>query len=149
MKDCIDIKIYYEDTDCGGVVYYGKYLAYLERARIVFLERRGVSLVGLMKKGIYFVVTNATISYHMPARYGDTISVYSEIEAITPATITFSHEVLKKNTENLLVTSSVKLACVNSHTKPIRLKSNILEALNPKNADEIVMRRRKSATGKA
>ncbi len=129
MKDRIDIKIYYEDTDCGGVVYYGKYLTYFERARTEFLESNGVSLAELMREGIYFVVTHVDIRYHMPAKYADIISVYSTVENMTPITITFSHKVLKKDTDNLLVTSSVKLACVNSHMKPRRMKSNILEAL--------------------
>jgi acyl-CoA thioester hydrolase len=67
----MEIKIYYEDTDCGGVVYYANYLKYFERARTHYLEERGLSVAGLMKEGTVFVVVHAEVDYRSPARYGD------------------------------------------------------------------------------
>jgi acyl-CoA thioester hydrolase len=129
MSDCIDVKIYYEDTDCGGVVYYGKYLTYLERARTEFLEERDVRLVELMKEGIHFVVVNVNISYKTPARYGDILAVCSEVVEMSNATITFGHRIFKKATEVVIATASVKLACIGKNMKPQRINSAIVSAL--------------------
>ncbi len=129
MSDCIDIKIYYEDTDCGGVVYYGKYLGYLERARTEYLEDREVSLVELMKKGVYFVVVNVDINYKTPAKYGDILAVCSEVLDMTNATITFGHKIFKKATKSVVAIASVKLACIGKNMKPQRMNSAIVNAL--------------------
>ena len=67
----MEVRIYYEDTDCGGVVYYGNYLKYFERARTQYLEERGLSVAELMKEGTVFVVVHAEVDYRSPARYGD------------------------------------------------------------------------------
>ena len=67
----MEIRIYYEDTDCGGVVYYANYLKYFERARTQYLEERGLSVAGLMNEGTVFVVVHAEVDYRSPARYGD------------------------------------------------------------------------------
>ena len=58
-EDRIEVKVYYEDTDCGGVVYYANYFRYFERARTEYLEQRGVSLKGLMENGVCFVVVRS------------------------------------------------------------------------------------------
>lgn len=129
MKDCIDIKIYYEDTDCGGVVYYGKYLGYLERARTEYLEDRGIRLVDLMSEGVHFVVVHVDIDYKMPARYGDLISVCSEVSVMTPATITFDHTITGKDRDGLIAVASVKLACIGNNMKPQKIKSSVTDAL--------------------
>jgi acyl-CoA thioester hydrolase len=122
----IDIRIYYEDTDCGGVVYYGKYLAYLERARTAYLEGRGINLSALMAEGIYFVVVHVDIKYHRPARYGDIITVQSVVERSTPATITFRHKVIRKACGTDIATATVKLACVGGEgMKPRRLPEGV------------------------
>ena len=71
----MDIRIYYEDTDCGGGVYYGNYLKYFERARTQYLEERGLSVAGLMKEGTVFVVVHAEVDYRSPARYGDRLII--------------------------------------------------------------------------
>ncbi|MEE9523841.1 MAG: YbgC/FadM family acyl-CoA thioesterase [Thermodesulfovibrionales bacterium] len=129
MSDCIDIKMYYEDTDCGGVVYYGKYLGYLERARTEYLEDRKVSLVALMKDGVHFVVVNVDINYKTPAKYGDVLAVCSEVVDMTNATITFGHKIFKKATETVVATASVKLACIGKNMRPKRISSAIVNAL--------------------
>jgi acyl-CoA thioester hydrolase len=125
MIDNIDIRIYYEDTDCGGVVYYGKYLTYLERARTTYLESKGVSLAELMGQGVLFTVANVEIKYHSPARYGETITIFSKIIKITPASITFEHKITKKDTDIIISTSMVKLACVDRNMKILRLKDKL------------------------
>jgi acyl-CoA thioester hydrolase len=125
MKDQIDIRIYYEDTDCGGVVYYGKYLTYLERARTTYFESSGLSLAQLMAQGVLFAVVNVEIKYHSPAKYADIITVFSKIVKITSASITFEHKIIRKETDTLISTSFVKLACVDRNMKILRLKEKL------------------------
>lgn len=130
MKDHIDIKVYYEDTDCGGVVYYGKYLGFLERARTEYLEDRGIRLVDLMREGIYFVVAHVDIRYHASGRYGDILTVSSEVSDVTAVTVTFLHRIFRKDEPGKdLVTATVKLACVGKEMKPERMAAHIVKAI--------------------
>ena len=111
------------------MVYYGKYLGFLERARTEYLEGRGIKLVELMNEGIYFVVVHVDVTYKMPARYGEILSVSSEIVDVTVASITFNHRIIRKDTDNLIATASVKLACIGAHMKPQRINKNIIDVL--------------------
>ncbi len=135
MEDSIEIRIYYEDTDCGGVVYYANYLKYFERARTEFLEKRGVSLRKLMAEGVYFVVIEAVLNYHSPGRYGDVLVVRAAITDRGPATLLFSHEVRRRDSGDLLVSGRVKLATVSEGMRPVRLPESILKVLD--NADAV------------
>ena len=92
----MEIKIYYEDTDCGGVVYYANYLKYFERARTQYLEMRGVSVSGLMNEGTVFVVVRAELDYRSPARYGDTLLIDTVVSDLSAASMTFAHVVKEK-----------------------------------------------------
>ena len=78
----IDKKIYYHDTDAGGVVYYAKYLEHLEEARFEFCLSKGVSMVESAKAGAIFPVVHFEIDYKLPARYGDAIRIFTSIEKI-------------------------------------------------------------------
>lgn len=71
MNAILELKIYYEDTDASGVVYYANYLRYFEHARIEFLAQRGVNICNLVNKGIIFVVADVTAKFHSPAKLGD------------------------------------------------------------------------------
>lgn len=70
-----DLRIYYEDTDCGGVVYYANYLKYFERARTHCLEARGVAVSAQLQEGTQFVVVHAELDCRSPARYGDVLTI--------------------------------------------------------------------------
>jgi acyl-CoA thioester hydrolase len=129
MSHTILVKIYYEDTDCGGVVYYANYLRYFERARTEFLESRGVSLKALMEEGIYFVVAEAELKYKAPGRYGDVLAVGTSAARTGPASIIFSHNVCREITGEGLVEATVKLVCVGSDMKPVKLRKDIMEAV--------------------
>ena len=67
----MEVRIYYEDTDCGGVVYYANYLKYFERARTHFLEEHGLSVSGLIQQGTEFRVTKAEVAYRSAAVHGE------------------------------------------------------------------------------
>ncbi len=135
MIHTLKIRMYYEDTDCGGVVYYANYLRYVERARTEFFESRGVSLRALMDEGIYFVVAEAALKYLSPGRYGDILVIETTVEKVGPASIVFRHSVIRDNTGEKLVEATVKLGCVGQDMKPLRLRQNILEAVTK--SDEI------------
>jgi acyl-CoA thioester hydrolase len=123
------VKIYYEDTDCGGVVYYANYLKYIERARTEFLESKGVSLKKLMQDGIYFIVTEATLKYIAPGRYGDILAIETTIDKTGPASISFRHQILRGETDEKLVEATVRLGCVGQEMKPLKLKQELMEAI--------------------
>ncbi len=129
MNHTILVKIYYEDTDCGGVVYYANYLRYFERARTEFLESRGVSLKALTEEGVFFVVAEAAVKYMAPGRYGDVLAVETSVDRSGPASIIFRHTVRRGNTGEGLVEATVKLGCVGSDMKPLRLRRDVMEAV--------------------
>ena len=95
MNHTMDVHIYYEDTDCGGVVYYANYLKYFERARTQYLEERGLSVAGLMKEGRVFVVVHAEVDYLAPARYGETLQIQTVIAEMPPSIRRISVEVTR------------------------------------------------------
>src|SRR3989338_8890805 len=95
-------KIYYHDTDAGGVVYYANYLKHLEEARFEFCLSKGINLSESATEGILFAVVHLDMDYKSPARYGDTIRIFTGIEKIGFSSIHFAHEI--KKGENTLVT---------------------------------------------
>ncbi|GAB4491287.1 MAG: tol-pal system-associated acyl-CoA thioesterase [Thermodesulfovibrionales bacterium] len=129
MSHVHKVRIYYEDTDCGGVVYYANYLRYCERARTEFLESRGVSLGRLMAEGIFFVVAEASLKYFAPGRYADVLAIHTVVERAGPASITFRHEILRDGTGDKLVEAVVKLGCVAREMKPLRLPKDVADAV--------------------
>ncbi len=130
------VKVYYEDTDCGGVVYYANYLKYFERARTEFLESRGVNLKNLMTEGIYFVVAEAGLKYIAPGRYGDVLSVETTVDRTGPASIVFRHRVFREETGEQLVEATVKMGCVGEDMKPRRLRQDIMDAVSGVSAEQ-------------
>ena len=129
MAHILKIRIYYEDTDCGNVVYYANYLKYCERARTEFLESRGLSMKQLIDDNIFFVVAEASLKYLSPGRYGDILAIETIVDRLGPASISFKHEIRRDSTGQLLVQAIVKLGCVNQAMKPLRLRQDIMHAV--------------------
>jgi len=125
----MDIRIYYEDTDCGGVVYYANYLKYFERARTHYLEERGLSVAGLMDEGTVFVVVHAEVDYRSPARYGETLVIDTVISDVSAASVTFSHTMREKVGGRAIVEGSARLAVTDGNGKVKRLDKAIVAAL--------------------
>ncbi|HCR4016818.1 TPA: tol-pal system-associated acyl-CoA thioesterase [Morganella morganii] len=120
------IRVYYEDTDAGGVVYHGQYLAFFERARTEMLRERGFHQQRLLEEQLGFVVRKLTIDYHRPARLDDLLEVRSEITDIRRASLTFTQTLMHKN-GTLLCRAEVLVACVNiSLMKPVALPESIV-----------------------
>jgi acyl-CoA thioester hydrolase len=125
----MEIKIYYEDTDCGGVVYYANYLKYFERARTQYLEERGLSVAGLMNEGAVFVVVHAEADYRSPARYGETLVIETVLSEMTAASLTFAHVVKDKASGRVVVEGSARLAATDANGKVKRLDKTMVAAL--------------------
>ena len=123
----MDVKIYYEDTDCGGVVYYANYLRYMERARTEYLANRGYSVKKLMDEGIIFMVLRTEIDYRAPARYGDTLEIETWVSDISRVTMVFNHNMKEKTSGRLIVQCMAKVVCVDKDGKPKRLPEEYVE----------------------
>ncbi len=121
------VKIYYEDTDCGGVVYYANYLRYMERARTEYLASRGYSVKKLMDEGTIFMVLRAEIDYRAPARYGDTLEIETWVSDISRVTMVFNHAMKEKTSGRLIVQCKAKVVYVDKDGKPKRLPAEYME----------------------
>jgi len=125
----MEVRVYYEDTDCGGVVYYANYLKYFERARTQYLEERGLSVVQLMNEGTVFVVVHVEVDYQSPARYGDRLIVETVVSDRTAASFTFSHVIRERESRRVVVEGSAKLVATDDNGKVKRLDKAMVAAL--------------------
>ena len=112
-----DVRVYYEDTDAGGIVYYANYLKFFERARTEWLRSLGVNQDILLREhDAMFVVKNVSADYHAPARLDDVIKLTLRIAKLGRASIQFVQEAWCG--ERLLNTAHVKVGCVDSALRP-------------------------------
>ncbi len=125
----MELKVYYEDTDCGGVVYYANYLRYFERARTEHVAQRGIDLPAYQAEGVVFAVASAAIEYKSPARYGDILKIETAIEGVKRSSFTVQYVIRRKKDGAVLVTGETRMACVNREMKPIRLPDDMRAAL--------------------
>ena len=125
----LEVKIYYEDTDCGNVVYYANYLKYMERGRTEYLADRGFSVSELASQGTVFVVARAEIDYRSSARLGETIVVRTWIAESTHASLLFSHTMTDKATGRLITEAQARLVCVDPRGKIKRIPAEMAEKL--------------------
>lgn len=120
-------KIYYHDTDCGGVVYYANYLKYLEEARTEFFSDKGIGIKELGQKQILFVVRKVEIEYKAPASYADTLAVLTEITRFKNASLEFSQQIERAG--RLLVVAKTQLVCVDDKFNPRIIPDPVIEKL--------------------
>ncbi|MEM7816516.1 MAG: thioesterase family protein [Candidatus Aenigmatarchaeota archaeon] len=121
-------KIYYHDTDSGGVVYYANYLKYLEEARTEYMSKYSIDLKKISEDGIFFVVKKVEIDYKSPARYGDIIEIFTKISKVRNVSIEFYQEI--KNKDKILILAKTILVCVNRSFQLIPIPQYIIERLN-------------------
>ena len=126
----MEIKIYYQDTDCGGVVYYANYLTYFERARTEWMAEKGVDVKELAEQGTLFVVSHAEADYKSPARYGETIVIQTQLDSAAGVRLELAYRIEEKETKRLIVTGKTTLVCVNSNLKPQRIPDDIINKLS-------------------
>jgi acyl-CoA thioester hydrolase len=126
-------RVYWEDTDGGGIVYYANYLRFLERARTEWLRSLGYSQQALAREpGIVFAVVNLSVEYRRPARLDDELAITCEAHANRAATIRFEQAIFRGRPGEAppILTAGVLVACVDAHTlKPRRLPEPLVNVL--------------------
>ena len=123
------VKIYYEDTDAGGVVYYANYLKYLERARSEAIYSLGFTNTNLQKDhDTLIIVKSCNIEYKKPAKFEDELEIISSILSKTKTSFTML-QTIKKN-EKIISEATVQLVTVNKEGKPIKIPEILNNLLN-------------------
>ena len=123
------LRVYYEDTDCGNVVYYANHLKYMERSRTELLRERGIDLAEYHARGFLFAVAEAHVNYKAPARYNDILDVESTISALTAASMTFTTVIRRAGEERPLAVGEVRVACINLEGRPVKIPDEIRKIL--------------------
>ena len=124
------IKVYYEDTDAGGVVYYANYLKFLERARSEALTDIGLSNLKIKKDfGALIIVKSCNIDFNKSAYLEDELKISSFINSFSKTSLVMS-QVISKN-EDIIVNSKIHLVFVNEKGKPVKIPAIILTKLEP------------------
>jgi acyl-CoA thioester hydrolase len=122
------VRVYYEDTDAGGVVYYANYLRFAERARTEFMREAGADHAGMLRDtGLSFFVRRCEADYLKPARLDDLLQVETEIVHVGGASLEAVQTVTRGG--EALARLKVKLACLNQAGRPARLPDRIQDAL--------------------
>tara|TARA_Y100001968_G_scaffold323777_1_gene362008 strand:+ start:933 stop:1364 length:432 start_codon:yes stop_codon:yes gene_type:complete len=126
----LQVRVYYEDTDAGGIVYYANYLKFAERARTEWLRALGFEQDVLLEQNTAFVVKKVEMQNFAPARFNQLLSIQSHIVELKGASMTFQQEI-KNAQDQLLVTVQVQVACVDlASMRPRRLPKAILGELS-------------------
>ncbi|RME13759.1 MAG: tol-pal system-associated acyl-CoA thioesterase [Alphaproteobacteria bacterium] len=129
MTHTFSLRVYYEDTDLAGIVYYANYLKFIERARTEFVRSRGVDQRRLRaEEGIVFAVRHLEADYLAPARFDDELVVETAVEAITGARIVLRQDVVRAGQK--LFSALVTLVAMTETGQPARLPANIRLSLH-------------------
>jgi tol-pal system-associated acyl-CoA thioesterase len=124
----MEARVYYEDTDSGGVVYHANYLHFMERGRTEFFRERGIDVAENHGRGILFVVVHVDMSFLAPARLDDLLDVETRVLEIGHASFTFSQRITRRVDEKRITEARVKLACTREG-KPLRLSEPVRDVL--------------------
>jgi len=125
----IPLRVYIEDTDAGGIVYYVNYLKYMERSRTEFLRSLGYHKPAILDGGLLLVVHAAQINYRRSARLDDQLHITAQIEKLARSYIEFKQQVLRG--DELLCEGLIRIACVNAATiKPSALPIDMHQQLD-------------------
>ena len=126
------VRVYWEDTDAGGIVFYANYLKFFERARTEWLRSLGLQQSRLRETtGGIFVVSDTSVRYRQPARLDDELLVTARLEQVGRATLTIAQQARMKRDGALLCEGTIRIGWVDaSSLRPARIPSTILEALS-------------------
>ena len=125
-----NVKVYYEDTDAGGVVYYANYLKYLERARTEALSTIGLSNLQIKDKfGAQIIVKSCNIEYKKSAKLEDELKIRSFIKSVTKTSF-YMNQIIT-NSETIIVEAQVHLVFVNEKGKPVKVPDIIFDNFKP------------------
>ena len=125
------VRVYYEDTDAGGVVFYANYLKFMERARTEALRALGFEQQRLaVADDLVFAVVKVTVNYRLPAKLDDLLEVGARVVAVGRSSIVFEQYIRRR--DDLLADGEVRVACLGASTfKPRSIPDNIRKALQP------------------
>ena len=124
----LPLRVYIEDTDAGGIVYYVNYLKYMERARTEFMRELGRGRLAIFSEELMFVVSSVSVNYSMPARLDDEVSATAGLLKVGGASMELSQRVLRG--ADVLVEATVSLACVSPESlAPRRIPKAMLDTL--------------------
>ena len=113
----IPVRVYIEDTDAGGIVFYGNYLKFFERARTEFLRSIGIEQSVTIEQNLIYVVRHVSIDYRLSARLDDILTVSCVIQTTRPTGVNFVHQATRVSDGVLLVNAEVEVVCVSMDTK--------------------------------
>jgi acyl-CoA thioester hydrolase len=125
----MEFRIYYEDTDAGGVVYHARYLAFFERGRTEFFRTQGLSVGELAEQGHVFPVVRLEIDYRAPAVLDDLVRVETEVLEVGKTSFTMGQQVVRALDGKILAAGKVTLVCVGPGMKAKRLPEELLGVL--------------------
>lgn len=125
MKHSVDYRVYYEDTDAGGVMYHASFIRFCERGRTELLRAAGLSCATLAgDQGIIFVIRHLEADYHKPARLEDLLTVKSSIKAMKNSSFIMEQSIFCQ--DSMLFSATVTVVCVDSRdVRPVRLPENV------------------------
>ena len=129
MSHSFAVRIFYEDTDMAGIVYYANYLKYIERARSDIVEQLGVDQRAMRDEGIVFVITRVEADYLGSARFGDRIEVRTTHHAQGAVRWIFDQDVLLN--DRVIFRAKVTAVCMTTAGKPTRLPAKLRSQLSP------------------
>jgi len=121
------IRVYYEDTDMAGIVYYANYLRYIERARSEAVRDVGIEQLAMKQEGYVFVVRQMVVDYLLPARFDDVLTIETETTSLKGATMQMFQTV--KRGEEVVFTADVRVAFMTTEGKPTRYPAKIRHQL--------------------
>ena len=125
-----DVKVYYEDTDAGGVVYYANYLKYLERARTEALSTIGLSNTKIKKDfGTIIVVKSCNIEYKKSAHLEDNLQIKSYINSISKTSLIMNQSIFKD--KDPIIEAQIHIVFINEKSKPVKIPEKILKEFKP------------------
>mgnify|MGYP001579789570 CR=1 FL=1 len=131
MKE-INVRVYYEDTDNGGVVYYANYLKFIERGRSEYLRDLGFEQDEIIAKHhAIFAVHTLNAKYHAPARFNDLLRVQTFLEKSAHASLVFTQKITHSGQNQVLFEAQVSIACLHADSfKPCAIPLEIKEKIN-------------------
>lgn len=122
------VRVYYEDTDAGGIVYYANYLKFAERARTELLRMTGINQSELISgEGVAFAVRQCSADFLKPARLDDVLEVHTRVIGVKGATVAMAQSIKRDGVD--MVNVGVRLACLSGFTRPCRIPASVRAVL--------------------
>ncbi|RJE80633.1 tol-pal system-associated acyl-CoA thioesterase [Paracoccus sp. JM45] len=128
MSHHMTLRVYYEDTDLAGIVYYANYLKFIERGRTEWLRQLGIDQLAMQQAtGHVFAVRRVEADYLRPARFDDLLTVVTGLAQESPARVVVDQKVMRG--EEVLFTARVTIACLDGRGRPVRLPTDLAAIL--------------------